>query len=152
MSNEKLRDRIEAAPVLGEMCKHNDMRVVAGVIRDQGRFLACRRGGNHELAGQWEFPGGKVEPGETDQQALAREISEELGVTIVVEDFITQSTLPRGLGSIEMFTYFARLEGLRPSSSSDHDLLEWVAVEELPFRTWAALDIPVVGTLLKLAK
>jgi 8-oxo-dGTP diphosphatase len=123
------------------------MRVVAAVIRDEGKFLACRRGGNHELVGKWEFPGGKVELGETDQDALTREISEELGVSVVVEEFIFQSSVTRGLGSIEMFTYYARLEGARPSSSSDHDRLEWLTLDELGSLDWAELDIPVVHAI-----
>ena len=123
------------------------MRVVAAVIRDEGYYLACRRGENLELAGKWEFPGGKVELGETDQEALAREISEELGVSVVVEEFITQTSMPRGLGSIEMFTYFARLEGSRPTRSSDHDRMDWLTPGELVSLDWAELDIPVVHAI-----
>jgi 8-oxo-dGTP diphosphatase len=123
------------------------MRVVAAVIRDDGKLLACRRGGNHELAGKWEFPGGKVEHGETDQDALAREISEELGVAVIVEELIIQSSMARGLGSIEMFTYYARLVEGRPTGSSDHDRMEWLTPEELEPLDWAELDIPVVKAI-----
>ena len=126
------------------------MRVVAAVIRDNGQIFICRRNPNKELAGKWEFPGGKVEPGETDQDALAREIKEELGVAIVVEDFIIESNMPRGLGSINMFTYFARLQGARPVSSTDHDLIEWVDDQELQFFDWADLDIPVIQSIRNL--
>ena len=55
------------------------MRVVAAIIESNGELLACRRASHKSLAGKWEFPGGKVEPGETEQQALVREIREELG-------------------------------------------------------------------------
>ena len=125
------------------------MRVVAAVIRNDGQVLACRRGGNHELAGMWEFPGGKVEPGETDQLALAREIQEELGIAIVVDEFIIQSSMPRGLGSIEMFTYYARLVGALPTISADHDSMEWSDIDNLHTYDWAPLDIPVVKALQK---
>lgn len=123
------------------------MRVVAAVIMDDGKVLACRRNASHELAGKWEFPGGKVELGETDQIALAREVEEELGVRIVVGDFIIESSMPRGLGRTEMFTYFAHLVGPRPVKSSDHDLMEWVAIEQLHSFNWADLDVPVVNAL-----
>ena len=70
------------------------IRVVAAVIvhndADQARVLACRRIGPPALAGRWEFPGGKVERGESDEVALHREIAEELAIEIVVADqFIT---------------------------------------------------------------
>lgn len=127
------------------------MRVVAAVIRDEDLYLACRRGGNHELAGKWEFPGGKVEANETDEGALVREISEELGIQVLVEDFIIQSTITRGLGEINMFTYFVRLTGDRPTQSSDHDRLEWLTAKELLRLDWAELDIPVITALQQLS-
>ena len=58
--------------------------IVAAAIITQGRVLACERSAPPEVAGRWEFPGGKVEPGETDEQALARECVEELGVRVEV--------------------------------------------------------------------
>ncbi|MCL2732926.1 MAG: NUDIX domain-containing protein, partial [Actinomycetia bacterium] len=56
--------------------------VVGGAVLDRGRLLAARRTAPPELAGQWELPGGKVEPGERDEDALVRELREELGVTV----------------------------------------------------------------------
>ena len=58
--------------------------IVAAIIIIDGRVLACERSAPPEVAGRWEFPGGKVEPGETDEQALARECAEELGVRVEV--------------------------------------------------------------------
>jgi 8-oxo-dGTP diphosphatase len=58
----------------------NDRVVVAGAVYDQGRLLAARRSAPPELAGRWELPGGKLEPGESGEQALVRELREELGV------------------------------------------------------------------------
>src|SRR5688572_32259365 len=59
------------------------VHVVAGVLRDvRGRILLARRTAGRDLAGAWEFPGGKVEPGETPEAALARELEEELGIRI----------------------------------------------------------------------
>lgn len=127
------------------------MRVVAAVIRDEDLYLACRRRGNHELAGKWEFPGGKVEANETDESALIREISEELGIEVRVDDFIIQSTITHGLVEINMFTYFVRLTGDRPTQSSDHDRLEWLTAHELLRLDWAELDIPVITALQQLS-
>lgn len=62
----------------------NETEVVAALIRDGDRFLICQRPGNKARALQWEFVGGKVEPGETKEQALIRECREELGITVSV--------------------------------------------------------------------
>lgn len=119
------------------------MIVVAAVIQNNGLYLACRRAPHKALPGKWEFPGGKVEAGESEQEALAREILEELQVKIAVGDFIVESTL----GDITMRTYLATLKSSSPASSSDHDAFEWLAVEQLDSLDWAELDIPVVEAL-----
>ena len=67
------------------MAKHID--VVGAVILRDGLVLAAQRGPAMSMAGMWEFPGGKIEPGETEQETLAREINEELGVAIEVDAF-----------------------------------------------------------------
>lgn len=123
------------------------MRVVAAVIQDQERFLACRRAPHKSLAGKWEFPGGKVEPLETDEEALAREILEELGVEVNIEQFLIETSQIQGASTIEMFTYLARLDSERPSQSSDHDLMKWLSLRELIHYDWAELDIPVIEKL-----
>lgn len=56
------------------------VRVAAGILEHQGRILICRRAEGDSHSGKWEFPGGKIEPGETPEQALARELEEELGI------------------------------------------------------------------------
>ena len=122
------------------------MRVVAAVIQDLDKVLACRRAEHKNLPGKWEFPGGKVEPNETDREALVRELSEELGVDIIAEELVetTFSTSPE----IEMASYKCRLLGDRPTQSSDHDQLLWLHLDELETLDWAELDIPVVQKLI----
>ena len=124
------------------------MRVVAAIIESNGELLACRRASHKSLAGKWEFPGGKVEAGETDETALAREIREELGAVVAVEQLVeTTFSTSNGL-SIEMASYLCRLHSERPTQSSDHDKLLWLALEELQTLDWAELDIPVVEKLV----
>jgi 8-oxo-dGTP diphosphatase len=123
------------------------MRVVAAVIEHEGLLLACRRAEHKSLSGFWEFPGGKVEPGEGDQEALVREVQEELGIQIEVGNFICRSTSNSSGTEIEMFTYFCRLNSAPPTSSSDHDQLTWVSKAELTDLMWPPLDIPVVDAL-----
>jgi len=123
------------------------MRVVAAVINHNDTLLACRRAAHKSLPGKWEFPGGKVEVGESDRDALVREIREELGVDISIGALIEISFEERLNLKIEMHTYSAQLVGEVPASSTDHDLLQWVAVSDLQKLDWAALDIPVVEKL-----
>ena len=122
------------------------MLVVAAVIRHQGLVLACRRAGHKSLAGKWEFPGGKVESGETDEVALKREILEELQIEIEVGPLVTRSRSQSS--GIEMHSYFASLKSGFPMASSDHDELRWLKVEELSGLEWPELDIPVLEALL----
>ena len=123
------------------------MKVVAAVIRNGSRFLVCRRAPHKAHSGLWEFPGGKVEVGETDAQALTREIREELNVEISIGDFIVMSSSEVNGKVIEMNTYFAGLVSDSPASSSDHDELRWVENHELLELDWPELDIPVVAAL-----
>jgi len=122
------------------------MLVVAAVIKHEGLLLACRRAAHKSLAGKWEFPGGKVEPGESDEEALSREIFEELQIEIEVGQLVTTSH--SSSPAIEMHSYFATLKSGFPKSSSDHDELRWLRVEELSDLEWPELDIPVLEVLL----
>ena len=68
------------------------INVVGAVILDEGRVMCAQRGPDGSLPGMWEFPGGKIEPGESPQEALKREILEELGCNIVVGDLINTAS------------------------------------------------------------
>jgi 8-oxo-dGTP diphosphatase len=126
------------------------IRVVAAVIQRDGRILACRRAPHKSLAGLWEFPGGKVEPGETDEVALAREIREELGIEITVGAFIAESVAPAGEAMIHLNAYWAQTTVAGEVSSTDHDLMEWFAPASLETVTWAPADVPFLALVLKL--
>lgn len=119
--------------------------VVAAVIVRDGRYLAARRRAELRAGGLWEFPGGKVEPGETAGEALVREIREELGVGIrVTAPLVTVEDAEVG---IRLIVLEAELTGAGPSGSTDHDLLAWLSPAELPARDWATPDIPAVEIL-----
>ncbi|QIG39695.1 (deoxy)nucleoside triphosphate pyrophosphohydrolase [Microbacterium sp. 4R-513] len=117
--------------------------VVAAVIEHDGLFLACRRAAHKAAAGKWEFPGGKVEPGESPAEALEREIREELGIGIHVTGHLTTDMT----GPIRLICLIARLDGERPTASTDHDELRWVAREGLAGLDWAEADLPAVRRL-----
>lgn len=117
------------------------------MIRDGDRVLACRRRPEKAAGGKWEFPGGKIEPGEDAATALAREIREELGVEVTVGDELTRDDTVVSGRSIRLICLFATLRGPRPEHSTDHDRLEWVRAAELPALDWAEPDLPAVRLL-----
>jgi 8-oxo-dGTP diphosphatase len=123
------------------------LHVVAAVIIRDGCVLACRRNAERSAGGLWEFPGGKVEPGESPQEALAREIREELGVDIEVGELIHRATTATDGVHVDLSSYAAKLTDAAPTASTDHDALRWVSPAQLEGLTWAKPDTPVVALL-----
>ena len=128
------------------------VRVVAAIIQRGDEYLVGRRAAHKSSAGEWEFPGGKPEPGETEPAALEREILEELGVEIRVLRLFDRSvttiyTASGGL-EIELACYACELVANAPSASTDHDRLEWVGERELAALNWAEPDRPALKRLL----
>lgn len=118
--------------------------VVAAIIEDDGQFLACRRRIERVAGGLWEFPGGKVEAGESPEQALVREIAEELSVEVDrVRHFTTVDK-----GDLRLIFMWAQLVGSRPTISTDHDRLEWISAARLRSLSWAPADQVAVGRLI----
>lgn len=125
------------------------IRVVAAVITDdEGRVLACRRAPHKSLAGLWEFPGGKVETGESDEVALVREIQEELGVEIEVGDFLSTSVNKAGDLDIELVAFRAKIAEGQVTQSSDHDDFKWANKEGMALLDWAPADVPILVNVL----
>ena len=124
----------------------NPIRVVGAVFHDGERFLACRKKPGKPLEGHWEFPGGKIEPGETPEQALAREIREELNLIAEVGQKVTTTTYEYDFATIELSTFYCTLvDGdLR---LTDHDDTKWVTSTEAAHLAWAPADIPAVEAI-----
>jgi 8-oxo-dGTP diphosphatase len=117
--------------------------VGAALVRD-GRVLASRRTEPPRLAGLWEFPGGKVEPGETDAQALVRELREELQVEVEVGERLG-GDLSIG-GTAVLRVYLCRLVAGEPALV-DHDAHRWLSRGELLDVPWIPVDLPLVEQL-----
>jgi 8-oxo-dGTP diphosphatase len=118
--------------------------VVGAAIVRAGRVLAARRSAPPELAGGWEFPGGKVEPGESDAAALARECREELGVSVAVAELLGATELGPAR---ELRVYRADLVTGQPRALQDHDELRWLAADELESVRWLPADRPLLAAV-----
>jgi 8-oxo-dGTP diphosphatase len=125
---------------------HAPIIVVGAAIIDKGRLLAAQRTEPPELAGGWEFPGGKVEPGETEQDALVRECREELGVDVVVGRRVGEDC-PLHNGMV-MRVWTAAIVGGEPEAR-EHAALRWLSAAELFDTPWLPADIPAVKAVLK---
>ncbi len=119
--------------------------VVGAAIIDHGRVLACERTSPPEVAGRWEFPGGKVEPGESDGDALVRECDEELGVRVSVGPRVGRDVRLGG-GRAVLRVYAAHLVDGVPEAR-EHGALRWLAVDELDSVQWLPADAPIVAAL-----
>ena len=123
------------------------MLVVGAALLRDGRVLASRRTAPPRLAGLWEFPGGTVEPGESDVAALRRELAEELGVT---------ATIGAPLGPDVAIAEGVHLRVLvctdvvGEPQLVDHDAHRWLALEELDEVPWIPVDAPLVEELRQL--
>lgn len=117
--------------------------VVASVLIKDNRVFCAQRKDAGETAKKWEFPGGKIEVGETHQQALAREIAEELSTEIAVGNFITTVKHQYQTFAITMHAYqCAILEG--NLTLSEHLDSRWLSREDLDSVDWAPADLPIV--------
>ncbi|MBM7437393.1 MULTISPECIES: (deoxy)nucleoside triphosphate pyrophosphohydrolase [unclassified Streptomyces] len=125
----------------------SDSVVVAGAVCDGGRLLAARRSAPPELAGRWELPGGKQEPGESGEQALVRELREELGVEAEpLERIPGEWPLKPGL-VLQVWT--VRLLSGEPRPLEDHDELRWLAPGEAGTVDWLDQDRPAVAEAVR---
>ena len=125
------------------MNNFNEILVVAGVFFSEGRVLAALRPRFKPSGGCWEFPGGKVEKGESSEEALTRELLEELNVSVQVLNQIAQSQADVGGKAIKMMLFEVKLrEG--EIVAKEHEELRWVAEDELESLHWAPLDVPLL--------
>lgn len=118
--------------------------VVGAALLSSGRVLAARRTSPPQAAGRWELPGGKVEPGETPETALVREIGEELGCAVEVTGWLAGSVPIGKAYTLEVAT--ARLLAGTPTPT-EHDLVRWLGPEELDDVDWLEPDRPFLVEL-----
>ena len=121
--------------------------VVCGVIEDgRGNVLACRRPAGKHLGGLWEFPGGKVDPGESPAEALIRELREELMIDVVVSSPLEPVVWPYESITIRLIPYLCRIVAGEPVAH-EHDEIRWCSRCLLATLEWAPADIPILAGL-----
>lgn len=124
------------------------MVVTCALIERGDRVLVAQRPPGRELALKWEFPGGKVEPGETAPAALARELREELGIDVEVGPEVAAVTHDYGRVVILLRAFRCLLRGGEPRPH-EHAALRWCAPAELAALDLAAADRPIVAEYLR---
>ncbi|MGN7408773.1 MULTISPECIES: (deoxy)nucleoside triphosphate pyrophosphohydrolase [unclassified Sporosarcina] len=126
---------------------------VAGAVihNDDGEILCAQRSENMTLSGYWEFPGGKIEKGETPQGALVREIKEELCCEITVGSFVENTIYDYDSVSICLKTYYAEIQN-GTVTAQEHSELKWVPWHDLLTLQWAPADIPAVERVMQQCK
>lgn len=133
------------------MSKKKHVFVVAAIIIHAGKVLCTQRASSSKeyISNKWEFPGGKVEPGETEAQALQREILEELGIVIQVEREFIQIEHEYPDFMITMQTFICNwTEG--EIALCEHIAYKFLAPDEMQTLDWAEADIPVVDHLMEM--
>jgi mutator protein MutT len=124
------------------------IRVVAGVIERNGSILICQRRSDDRFPFKWEFPGGKVEPGESLRGALARELAEELGVKAEIGREIHRADY-RYAGRPEHFTiaFFSASIGEQQESNKVFEKIAWATPSELPSYDFLEANDELIGIL-----
>ncbi|MFD4210370.1 (deoxy)nucleoside triphosphate pyrophosphohydrolase [Micromonospora tulbaghiae] len=138
--------RTERVSGSGQADRRDPRVVVGAAIIEGGRVLACERSAPPEVAGRWEFPGGKVEPGEAETDALARECAEELGVRVAVGARVGRDVrMAHGRSVLRVYT--ARLLHGDEPKALEHAELRWLSAAELDSVDWLPADVPIVAAL-----
>ena len=142
-----LRMKRERVETCGE--KAAPIEVVAALIWDKGRFLACQRPMEKARGGLWEFVGGKVEPGETKRQALIRECREELGITVSVGEAFLELTHSYPDLTIHLTVFHASIAEGTPWLL-EHQAMCWVTAKEAETMSFCPADQEIIERLKRI--
>lgn len=125
-----------------------EINVVGAIIVDGTKVLAARRGAEMSLPGMWEFPGGKIEAGETPREALIRELQEELLCTAEIGHEVVSTRHEYDFGFVTLTTFYSKLLDDEPRLT-EHSEIRWLEAANLNAVEWAPADIPAVDIVMK---
>ena len=121
-------------------------KVTAAILIKNGKILIAKRKADDRQAGKWEFPGGTVERNETSQACLKREMQEEFGIAVTVDEYIGESIYQYDHGAIQLLAYRAHWES-GEIVLNDHADFRWVSSRQLADYDFAPADLPFVKKL-----
>ncbi|MCT2183849.1 (deoxy)nucleoside triphosphate pyrophosphohydrolase [Brevibacterium casei] len=125
-----------------------EINVVGAVVVNNGKVLSARRSPSMSLAGLWEFPGGKIEPGETPQDALTREMREELLCSVEVGEQVESTRHEYEFGFVTLTTFYSTIDEGEPRLT-EHSEIRWIPAAELDSVEWAPADVPAVEKIMR---
>lgn len=126
------------------------IEVVAGIIYYKDEILCVQRPKNKlaYISEKYEFPGGKIEQGETQKDALRRELFEELNITTDIQELFLTVVYEYPDFELTMYSYICKVE-TKNIILNEHIAQEWLTIAELNILDWAAADIPIVNKLIR---
>lgn len=123
------------------------LHVTCAIIQQEGKVLAAQRSATMTLPLKWEFPGGKIETGESPEECLHRELREELGISVHIDTAFSPETHNYPDFTVTLYPFACRMAGGVITLHEHHDL-KWIEPHQMPELDWAAADLPVIGAYL----
>lgn len=123
------------------------LHVACAIIICNEKILAAQRSDSMSLPLKWEFPGGKIEPGEEAAGCLERELLEELGITVTIDRTLPTATHSYDDFTVTLYPFVCRLSG-GDITLHEHKAICWVEPLRMPELDWAEADLPIIATFL----
>ena len=120
------------------------IEVTAAILEEGNKIMIARRAHGKHLAGHWEFPGGKIEPQETPESCLSRELKEEFEIEASIENYIGESIFEYPDKTIKLLAYTGEIIS-GEMKLNDHDKIEWIHLEEINKYKLAPADLPLIA-------
>ncbi len=144
LRNRRKKDRIKFHKGNGSL-KH--LHVACAIIERDGLVLAAQRSAASSMPLKWEFPGGKIDPGETAQECLYRELFEELGIRVLIKRQLSAGSFSYPFFTVTLYPFVCTIESGEPALY-DHAAVAWLLPRDLFSLDWTEADIPVVKSYI----